>query len=95
DQLLIEGYLETRVGDGTYVVESLSVPGRRAASQTPRPPATTELLSLRGRRIAGTGASSSVQDGAFMPGIPDTEHFPFTTWRRLLSKYVRREQSHL
>ena len=95
DQLLVEGYLETRVGDGTYVVESLAVPGRRAGGMAPRPAVAPELLSLRGRRIASMGTSSSVQHGAFMPGIPDTEHFPFATWRRLLSKYVRREQSHL
>lgn len=95
DQLLVEGYLETRVGDGTYVVESLAVPGRKPCSSAARLQGSVELLSVRGRRVASMKTSSAVQHGAFMPGIPDTEHFPFATWRRLLSKYIRREQSHL
>lgn len=97
DQLMVEGYLEGRVGDGTYVCETLalgSVGGARGGKPAPaeRP---AELLSRRGTELSRLTGSSRVQHGAFMPGIPDVEHFPFQVWRRLLGKYIHPRQSHL
>lgn len=93
DQLTVEGYLEGRVGDGTYVSETLLLRDARSA------PAGTEhatsLLSRRGSELSRLTGSSRVQHGAFMPGIPDVEHFPFQVWRRLLGKYIHPRQSHL
>lgn len=94
EQLTVEGYLEGRVGDGTYVCESLQLrPARNARVQAAERAAP--MLSRRGETLARLSGSSRVQHGAFMPGIPDVEHFPFQVWRRLLAKYVHPRQSHL
>ncbi|MCL4759795.1 MAG: PLP-dependent aminotransferase family protein [Rhodocyclaceae bacterium] len=95
DQLAVEGYLEGRVGDGTYVSEALPVGAGRGAGAPARDERVGELLSRRGAELARLTGSSRVQHGAFMPGIPDVEHFPFRIWRRLLSKYIHPRQSHL
>ncbi|HJV27255.1 MAG TPA: PLP-dependent aminotransferase family protein, partial [Aromatoleum sp.] len=95
DQLMIEGYLEARVGSGTYVSDALPTIGTRGESQPAGAQGGADLLSKRGAQIARMTSSSRVQHGAFMPGIPDVEHFPFAVWRRLLSKYFHPRQSHL
>ena len=93
EQLLAEGYLESKVGDGTYVSEALS--------DNPKPPpkrllgTRREGLSRRGSTIAANATSSMVQRGAFMPGVPDVDLFPFSIWRRLVGKYLHENQSHL
>ena len=40
-------------------------------------------------------ASSVIQHGAFMPGVPDVDLFPFSVWRRLVAKYIAPSQSNL
>ena len=87
EQLLVEGYLLGRVGDGTYVSDVVNSARKPAA---PRRLIGTrrEGLSRRGREIVNHAASSAIQHGAFMPGVPDVEHFPFPLWRRLLGKYM-------
>ena len=78
EQLLVEGYLEGRIGDGTYVSEAVSN-GLRAPAQK-RPVNTgRRTLSRRGRAVAANVTSSIVQRGAFMPGIPDVDLFPFVS----------------
>jgi len=94
EQLLVEGYLHGRVGDGTYVsdvVDSASKP------VTPKRLIGTrrEGLSKRGRTIANNAAASIFQHGAFMPGVPDIDLFPFSIWRRLVAKYLDASQSRL
>jgi len=94
EQLLVEGYLHGRVGDGTYVsdvVDSASKP------VTPKRLIGTrrEGLSKRGRTIANNAAASIFQHGAFMPGVPDVDLFPFSIWRRLVAKYLDAGQSRL
>jgi len=94
EQLLVEGYLEGRVGDGTYVSDVVN-----AASKPMAPKrligTRREGLSRRGTSIANTAASSVIQHGAFMPGIPDVELFPFSIWRRLVAKYINTNESRL
>lgn len=94
EKLLLEGYLQSHRGSGTCVSEEL-----RGAAMTKkgknRPRKQATHLSHRGQEIARYAFSSRVQDGAFVPGVPDVGLFPFPTWRRLLSKYVRFEQRHL
>lgn len=94
DQLLVEGYLESKTGSGTFVSEAI---GNTAVPVRPKRMIGTrqEGLSRRGNRVASSALSSRVQAGAFMPGIPDVTHFPFETWRRLVSKQMRHEQRHL
>ncbi len=94
EQLLVEGYIEGRVGDGSYVSEAvlnnqkMAAPKRFVGSRR-------EGLSRRGSRIASNATSSVVQRGAFMPGVPDVDLFPFSIWRRLVAKYLHEDRSHL
>lgn len=94
EQLLVEGYLQSRGGSGTLVSEALpaAVPGH---SRQAFPPAQVKSLSRRGSAIARHATSSRIQGGAFVPGAPDVGLFPFSTWRRLLAKNIRFEQRHL
>jgi GntR family transcriptional regulator/MocR family aminotransferase len=93
EQLLAEGYVEGRRGSGTYVSEAVA-PADGATR--PRPPPTPPVvLSRRGRAILGNAASSRLQAGAFMPGVPDVSHFPFAVWRRLIARHLRHEERQL
>lgn len=94
EQLVLEGYLQSHRGSGTRVSEVLRI-GVKTKSVVGRPRRQAAALSHRGREIARCAYSSRVQDGAFVPGVPDIGLFPFPTWRRLLAKYVRFEQRHL
>ncbi|WP_085315656.1 MocR-like pyridoxine biosynthesis transcription factor PdxR [Derxia lacustris] len=85
DQLLSEGYLEGQSGTGTFVSDALrsdkAAPPRRLIGTR------REGISKRGALIGVDAASSRIQQGAFMPGVPDVEHFPFKVWNRLLARY--------
>ena len=94
EQLLLEGYLLGRVGDGTYV-SGVVDSARKPAPQKRLIGTRREGLSRRGTEIVNHAASSAIQHGAFMPGVPDVEHFPFTLWRRLVGKYLEASQSRL
>lgn len=94
DQLITEGYLTGSAGSGTYVSMLTHTPDVSSAKQRPRPQ-TPPQLSRRGQALLAAAASSRVQGGAFMPGVPDVSQFPFATWRRLLARQIRFEQRHL
>jgi GntR family transcriptional regulator/MocR family aminotransferase len=94
EQLLLEGYLQSHRGSGTRVSDELRI-AAKTKSVKGRPRRQGTALSHRGQEIARYAFSSRVQDGAFVPGVPDVGLFPFPTWRRLLSKYIRFEQRHL
>lgn len=96
EQLFAEGYLEGRVGAGTYVSRVLpaglrpdspsSVSGQEDARRG---------LSRRGRALAGMFEQREAFPTAFEPGIPDTRLFPFEIWARLLARPWRAEASAL
>lgn len=93
NQLLAEGYLEGRAGSGTFVSESLAPVNGRAVQHEPG--RARYALSRRGTAVADSPTSSQIQGGAFVPGVPDVGLFPFSTWRRLISRNIRYEQRHL
>jgi GntR family transcriptional regulator/MocR family aminotransferase len=84
-QLEREGYVERRVGSGTYVCE-LPLPKKRAARLEGR-----RALSGRGR-AAGTSMAcvEPLDIRPFAAGVPALEHFPLATWQRLVSAHARR-----
>jgi GntR family transcriptional regulator/MocR family aminotransferase len=94
DQLLAEGYVEGKVGSGTYVAgtlpeELLRVSSHGAANAGPLPMAK---LSRRGRVLAAIPVSFSRDIGApraFRPGIPALDRFPREIWARLTARLVR------
>lgn len=97
-QLLAEGYVETRQGDGTYVASELpdAGPERRRpehfgadGAQPLGDVARHYGLSRRGRALAAISRVNSATASAFAPG-PELAAFPFAIWARLLTKFWRR-----
>ena len=94
EQLVVEGYLQARVGSGTTVT-SIAPDMLLNIAAAPTDKAAvgpTELsLSARGRALAGT--VRSIPDPgrrAFQPGLPAFDEFPFNTWSRLLIRHSRK-----
>jgi GntR family transcriptional regulator / MocR family aminotransferase len=82
EQLTAEGYLEGRIGSGTYVADILP----EEVTRPDRSPATPQKklcdlgLSSRGRNLVRTLPSQHVPYKAFAPCLPDVSLFPFRTW---------------
>src|SRR5262245_1123526 len=96
EQLLAEGYLEGRVGSGTYVPrtlpEDLLQVGQTAAPARPVP-RPRRTLSRRGQLLVETSSSVARSSGVprpFRPGTPALDTFPFETWTRLAARRHRR-----
>lgn len=92
-RLQAEGYIEARVGDGTYVSQA-------AASATAAPTqglvAPPRGLSRRGQLIAETAARwrpPHVAAHAFRIGAPEVATFPFALWDRLARQATPRQRS--
>ena len=102
EQLVLEGYVTSATGRGTFVAESApdEIVGSfdaalEQASSAPAATTAEPALSVRGARlIAGAGVSKR-QGGAFMPGVPDVSRFPARVWSRLHTKYWRRPRPDL
>lgn len=90
-QLRAEGYLEARIGSGTYVAATLperamTVGSKPRRSNVARIPAT---LSRQGRLLRSTRSASRQPSGAglaFDPDTPANELFPVELWRRLTAR---------
>ncbi|MEN4902764.1 PLP-dependent aminotransferase family protein [Luteimonas sp. TWI1437] len=83
-QLHAEGFIERRVGSGSFVSERAQrLPGRGQARRA-RTDRTAPRLSQRGSALFQRGG---VRDfpapRAFAPGVPETRNFPLQTWERL------------
>ncbi|MDE2427361.1 MAG: PLP-dependent aminotransferase family protein [Burkholderiales bacterium] len=101
EQLIAEGYLETRRGAGSFVADT--VPDQIAAL-SPHNKATADMkdaknnasgLSQRGQHLLQKAGVSDLQWGAFMPGVPDVTLFPNKIWSRLQNKAWRRSRADL
>jgi len=95
ENLLAEGYLEGRVGSGTYVAGSIpeEVLGVRSRPAGPHPPLSGRELSRRGSLLATTRTTAVRDTGApraFRPGVPALEEFPYGVWRRISGGLWRR-----
>ncbi len=95
NQLLAEGYVEGRIGSGTYVSrmlpnEMLEVRGNGRADRpmlVPRRP-----LSRRGEVISKTVVSvalASELPRPFRSGVPALDAFPIKTWYKLTARHWR------
>jgi GntR family transcriptional regulator / MocR family aminotransferase len=96
EQLYAEGYLETFVGAGTCVARA--IPGEAAKSNgTERRAAQQSVTQTAPRKVAqrveGLRVPAQVwanNQGAFRVGLPAIDHFPVTTWSKLLNHHARR-----
>lgn len=98
EQLLLEGYLESRVGRGTIVSRHLPVgltgdlrsrsdyvPGDDEQTPLPRPVTRGAALDTvpQLERIEGSGSR------AFISGQPALDLFPYALWARLIARRAR------
>lgn len=98
DQLLAEGYIESRAGSGTFVAKMIPdamVPERASITPAvpPRGVGPRRDLSKRGRAIDAAPlmlSQARVTGHAFRPGLPALDHFPMDLYRRLMDKRLRR-----
>jgi GntR family transcriptional regulator/MocR family aminotransferase len=98
DQLFAEGYVEGRVGSGTFVAKTL--PDAMVTPWTGEPaarrPTARPRLSAQARRLLalapvpppGGGPSRGLRYD-FRYGLPAVEDFPHEVWRRLLARRAR------
>ena len=92
EQLRAEGYIDGRVGAGSFIPADLP-------DETPRPSARKadagsgrpgpRAISARGVMLVGLKHRGS-QPRPFSPGLPELEQFPFRDWARLLARRWRR-----
>ncbi|RTR01114.1 PLP-dependent aminotransferase family protein [Halomonas nitroreducens] len=90
DQLVAEGFLETRPGAGTDVAD---LPFDRTAApseDSSRDPPPAASLSARGERLLSLCGASAGHHEAFPPGVPALDRFPDELWLRLLRRHQRR-----
>lgn len=104
EQLMAEGYLESKVGAGTFVShvlpeETLQVRPDTLPPTAPTPAASTKsdgasiFLSTRGADIIAIPALSlwgQPRLRAFRPGLPALDRFPFKLWEKLMVKQWRK-----
>jgi GntR family transcriptional regulator / MocR family aminotransferase len=108
ERLLLEGYLQSRVGRGTVVAHDLPIPP--VLDQ----PALTELTETPADALQPSGLRLASQvhllqealaplhfegspRGAYQGGEPAVEQFPYETWARLIARRARqslREAAH-
>src|SRR5215212_4071261 len=83
DQLLHEGYLDGRVGSGSFV--SASLPDDLLRS-TPSPDLPTQPPSTRPPSYPGTRARDGHEMGPFRMSLPALDQFPHAAWARIVSR---------
>ena len=93
EQLLAEGYLDGRVGAGSYVSRVLpeallharQLPQKSLKENSASPP----KLSKRGAMLAQLRSPQGRPPQAFSLGLPELSVFPFEDWARLLARRWR------
>jgi len=91
DQLYAEGYIEGRIGAGTYVAELSG-----ATRPTPAPSAqaqlsgSTQSAALQLLQNHHLNPPLSGAPRAFRVGVPAFDLFPFETWARLSARFWRK-----
>ena len=86
DQLYAEGYIDGRIGDGTYVAE---LGGGLPATAAPPPQAGIPAPLQARLHEHGPGAPREGPPRAFRVGIPALDLFPFEVWARLQAQFWR------
>jgi GntR family transcriptional regulator/MocR family aminotransferase len=101
--LQLEGYVESKTGDGTRVAQLQLGPARPADRQGKNPDAAdgvappTAVVArggaprvLTASPAAATGRPTRAGLGPFLVGQPDVAHFPYMLWARLVARNARR-----
>lgn len=92
NQLLAEGYVRSLTGSGTFVNDVLPeqvlwTPTPQMQDVVSKAPDPVARLSRRGSTLLDNAQASSVQWGAFMPGVPDVTEFPHRKFQQLAARW--------
>jgi GntR family transcriptional regulator/MocR family aminotransferase len=95
EQLLAEGYIESRTGSGSYVADTLPSYLREAAPEPVDRPdnAAPRNLSQRGRTVTAAPSDRYYEIQEFVAGANDFSAFPHKLWQRLQNKYWRNPEA--
>ncbi|WP_423822968.1 PLP-dependent aminotransferase family protein [Salinisphaera sp. SPP-AMP-43] len=89
DHLVAEGFVDARPGAGLYVAEI----GFTAPAFVDLPVASRPTgISQRGRSLLGFSKTARSSTGAFVPGLPALDAFPWPAWQRLLRRHRHRQR---
>ena len=90
-QLHAEGFIERRVGSGSFVSEQARwLPGRGRPRRTSVDRKAPLRLSRRGdAMLQGGGVRDFLMSRPFAPGVPETRSFPLPTWERLQRQVLK------
>ncbi len=95
EQLLAEGYIEGKVGSGTFVSRWLPEDSLRVLQRTDGEGPSqrrSRALSKRGAALATISLNSWPDEGkprAFRPGVPALDAFPLDLWRQVANRCWR------
>ena len=92
EQLQAEGYISARTSSGTFVTDSVLDNLAQRPDKKNAPPAQEDRASLSARclELLGNASASPRQWGAFIPGVPDVQHFPHRTLKKIQDRLARR-----
>ncbi|MFJ5471999.1 MocR-like pyridoxine biosynthesis transcription factor PdxR [Pectobacterium carotovorum] len=83
-QLHAEGFIERRVGSGSFVSERAKrLSGRGKARKAGDSKAELRLSQRGSAMFQNGGVRDFIVPRAFAPGVPETRNFPLQTWERL------------
>ncbi|WP_339527266.1 MocR-like pyridoxine biosynthesis transcription factor PdxR [Pseudomonas sp. EA_35y_Pfl2_R111] len=91
DQLYAEGYIEGRIGAGTYVAELSGATRPAPTAVTPAQPSVSpQSAALQLLQSHHLNPPLSGAPRAFRVGVPAFDLFPFETWARLSARFWRK-----
>ena len=90
EQLVVEGYVETRHGSGTFVSSQLPEGGDGRQGDVARVEADTGRVARRAERFAAVARSLRVPQRPipFRINMPAVDAFPVALWRRLMKSLL-------
>ena len=99
EQLVAEGYVQSRIGSGTVVADTLasytlntpSVALEQSGQTLYKP--LPRGLSKRGKKLTQSPSDSNYEIQEFIAGANDFSVFPHKLWQKLQNKYWREPQS--
>ena len=99
EQLLAEGYVESRIGSGTVVADTLSNYSLMTEAistdhtSTIAPVNLPRVLSKRGQKLTKWPSDTHYEIQEFIAGANDFSVFPYKLWQKLQNKCWREPQS--
>ena len=89
-QLHAEGFIERRVGSGSFVADGARRLGGRGTTRRTAPGTQTLRLSRRGAAMYRNGGGRDfIAPRPFVPGVPETRNFPLSTWEWLQRQVLK------